>query len=362
MPGQLRDVLLLPRRGQRPDGGAWPGSGRRPRRGVQRAHGAWPGRRHDHPRRRPGGGGRAAAGGRPAAPGMPRCDGMTTLTSLARAQAVATGMAQPVCTVRHAYLSDRPLVIVPLALAGEANAPLAALVGDDPLAGRLLVVSQPRNRDRRFAFAADLAALVVSYIEGYYSAVQTVPGSRGQDERTRFADAPQLLVPNPACIGFVRLLGRSTRFRRPTGEYAVDPAVPVLGRWLSFFAERAEHPGSCVLLAATAAVASHWASGQSPVEDLNLASLMGWIDPPAGMTGAEAAAAGEDPVTWPPAGPATDPAFDNEVLAQLIAACDVPDDDARARQRAETALRAALAAQVAPTWRLMWRAVGLLRG
>ena len=287
---------------------------------------------------------------------------MTTLTSLARAQAVATGMAQPVCTVRHAYLSDRPLVIVPLALAGEANAPLAALVGDDPLAGRLLVVSQPRNRDRRFAFAADLADIVVSYIEGYYSAVQTVPGSRGQDERTRFADAPQLLVPNPACIGFVRLLGRSTRFRRPTGEYAVDPAVPVLGRWLSFFAERAEHPGSCLLLAATDAVASHWASGQSPVEDLNLAALMGWIDPPAGMTGAEAAAAGEDPVTWPPAGPATDPAFDNEVLAQLIAACDVPDDDARARQRAETALRAALAAQVAPTWRLMWRAVGLLRG
>lgn len=287
---------------------------------------------------------------------------MTTLTSLARAQAVSTGMAQPVCTVRHAYLSDRPLVIVPLALAGEANAPLAALVGDDPLAGRLLVVSQPRNRDRRFAFAADLADIVVSYIEGYYSAVQTVPGSRGQDERTRFADAPQLLVPNPACIGFVRLLGRSTRFRRPTGEYAVDPAVPVLGRWLSFFAERAEHPGSCLLLAATDAVASHWASGQSPVEDLNLAALMGWIDPPAGMTGAEAAAAGEDPVTWPPAGPATDPAFDNEVLAQLIAACDVPDDDARARQRAETALRAALAAQVAPTWRLMWRAIGLLRG
>ena len=137
--------------------------------------------------------------------------------------------------------------------------------------------------------------------------------------------------------------------------------MPVLGRWLSFFAERAEHPGSCLLLAATDAVALHWASGQSPVEDLNLAALMGWIDPPAGITGAEAAAAGEDPVTWPPAGPATDPTFDNEVLAKLIAACDVPDDEARARQHAETALQAALAAQLAPTWRLMWRAVELLR-
>jgi hypothetical protein len=287
---------------------------------------------------------------------------MTTLTSLARAQAVATGMAQPVCTMRHVHLSDRPLVLVPLVLAGEANAPLAALVGDDPAAGRLLVVSQPRNRDRRFAFAAELAEIVVSYVEGYYSSVQTVPGGRGQDERTRFADAPQVLVPNPACIGFVRLLGRSTRFRRPSGEYAVDPAVPVLGRWLSFLAERAEHPGSCLLLAATDVVALHWASGQSPVEDLNLAALMGWVSPPAGMTGAEAASAREDPVTWPPAGPATDPTFDNEVLARLIAACDLPDDDARARHRAESALQAALAAQVAPTWRLMWRAIDLLRG
>jgi hypothetical protein len=67
-------------------------------------------------------------------------------------------------------------------------------------------------------------------------------------------------------------------------------------------------------------------------------------------------------VTWPPAGPATDPTFDNEVLAQLIAACDRPDDDARARQRAEAALQAALMTQVAPTWRLIWRAIGLLRG
>jgi hypothetical protein len=287
---------------------------------------------------------------------------MTTLTSLARAQAVATGTAQPVCTMRHVHVSDRPLVFVPLTLAGEANAPLAAMVGDDPRAGRLLVVSQPRNRDRRFAFAAELADIVVRYVEGFRAAVQAAPGARGQDERIRFADAPQLLVPNPACVGFVRLLGRSTRFRRTFGDYAVDQAVPVLGRWLSFFAERAEHPGSCLLLAVTDAVALHWATGQSPVEDLNLAALMGWVDPPPGMTGAEAAAAREDPVTWPPAGPATDPTFDNEVLAPLIAACGRTAADARARQRAVSALRAALASQVEPTWRLMWQAVSLLRG
>jgi hypothetical protein len=286
---------------------------------------------------------------------------MSTLTALARARAVARRIAQPTCTVRHLHVSDRPLVLIPLALAGEANAPLAAMVGDDPASPRLLVVTQPRNRDRRFAFTAALAQVVVGYVEAFFSAVQTVPSGLGREPRQRCADAPQILVPNRAGIGFVRLLGRSTRFRRSVGEYAVDPAVPVLGRWLTFLAERAEHPGSCLLLAATEALALHWASGQSPVEDLNLAALLGWIEPPPGMTGPEAAVAAEDPVLWPSAGPATDPTFDNEVLAPLIAACGRTDGDAAARSRAETALQAALSRQLTPTWELMWRAVEMLR-
>jgi hypothetical protein len=287
---------------------------------------------------------------------------MSTLTALARARAVARGRAQPACTVRHVHVSARPLVLIPLALAGEANAPLAVMVGEEPGSPRLLVVAQPRNRDQRFSFAATLAGVLVRYIGGFCSGAETVLAGPGREPRLRYPDAPQLLVPNRAGIGFVRLLGRSTRFRRPDGEYPVDPAVPVLGRWLTFLAQRAEVPGSCLLLAATEALALHWASGQSAVEDRNLAALLGWIDPPPGMTGAEAAAAAEDPLTWPPAGPATDPTFDNEVLAPLIAACARSDADPGARQRAEAALRGALAGQLTPTWRLMWRAVGLLRG
>lgn len=287
---------------------------------------------------------------------------MGTLTSLARAQAVARGGAQPLCTVRHVHVSERPLVFVPLGLAGEASAPLAAMVGDDRQRARLLVVAQPRNRDQRFAFAAALAGFVVPYIEGFGPTVETVPVGRGGETRTRCAEAPQILVPGPAAVRFVRLLGRSTRYRRSDGEYPVDESVPVLGRWLSFLAERTEHPGSCLLLAATDALGLHWASGQSPVEDLNLASLVGWIDPPAGLTGTDAAAMAEDPLRCPPAGPATDPTFDNEMLAPLIAACARTEDDPRAYYRARSALEDALAGQLEPTWRLMWKAVDLLRG
>ena len=70
----------------------------------------------------------------------------------------------------------------------------------------------------------------------------------------------------------------------------------------------------------TAALADHWATGQSATEDANLAALLGWIDPPDGMTGPAAARAAEDPVRCPPAGPVTDPTFDNEVLAPILQA------------------------------------------
>jgi hypothetical protein len=289
---------------------------------------------------------------------------MSTLTSLARARAAEHGRAQPVCTVRHLHISERPLVFVPLALAGEACAPLAAMIGDDPGSPHLLTVAQPRNRDQRFAFTAELAAIMLPYLQGFFVAAETLPAGPGREERTRYCDAPQVLVPGPAAVTFTRMLGRSTRFRRTDGPCPVPALVPLLGRWLTFLAERTEMPGSCLLVAATDALAMHWASGQSPAEDLNLAALMGWISPPAGLTGPQAAAAAENPLTWPPAGPATDPTFDNEVLAPLMAACDRASASGSepAIRRARLELDQALRSQLLPAWELMWQAAGLLRG
>ncbi|MGH3218434.1 MAG: hypothetical protein ACRDPY_06845 [Streptosporangiaceae bacterium] len=286
---------------------------------------------------------------------------MSTLTSLARVLAVAGGTAQPTCTVRHVHVGPRPLVFIPLALAGEANAPLAVLVGDSPGASHLLVVPEPRDRDQRFAFAAELAAVILPYVASHATSEEP---TGGRDPGTRYADAPQLLVPNPAGIAFTRLLGRSTRFRRTEGSYAVAESVPVLGRWLTFFTDRAENPASSLMLAVTDALSAHWATGQSPTEDRNLAALLGWIDPPPGLSGAEAAADAEDPVRCPPAGPATDPTFDNEVLHQRILAVRTArlTGGGRAHDRAKAALTDALATQLTPTWALMWQAVDLLRG
>ncbi|MBY8872295.1 hypothetical protein K7640_10635 [Micromonospora sp. PLK6-60] len=287
---------------------------------------------------------------------------MSTMRALAKAQALAAGVAQPVATVRHVHLSARPLVLVPLAMAGEAHAPLAALVGATPGEAKLLIVPQPRNRDQRFRFVAELAEVVLPYLDSFRGVSEAVPVDRGRDVRYRYVDAPQLLVPNPAGVTFLRLLGRSTRFRRPDGDYPVHPSVPLLGQWLTFFAERAEQPGSSALLAMTEAVTLHWATGQSAVEDLHLPALLGWLDPPPGLTGAQAAARAEDPTVCPPAGPATDPDFDNRVLAPAMARYADAGDDAGARATAYAELERVLRDQLAPTWELMWRGVGLLAG
>ncbi|GAA0832452.1 hypothetical protein ACFQVD_12290 [Streptosporangium amethystogenes subsp. fukuiense] len=280
---------------------------------------------------------------------------MSALTALARLRAVRDGVAQRITTVRHCHISDQPLVLIPLKLAGEAAAPLAAMVGTDPGHPRLLVVPQPRNRDLRFAFAAGLAEVLLPYIEGFEKSTETVE-RRGGEPYERCLDAPQILVPNRSAAAFTGLLGRSTRFRRAEGPYPVHPSVPLLGRWLTYFADRSQQPGSSVLLAATEALSLHWATGQSSLEDANLAALLGWIDPPPGMSGHRAAEEAEDPLLWPPAGPTTDPGFDNEVLAPAIRAYEEAPTD-RAVDRVSQALRT----QLDPTWRLMWRTVDLLR-
>ncbi|GAA0389945.1 hypothetical protein Acor_46520 [Acrocarpospora corrugata] len=271
---------------------------------------------------------------------------MSLLRSFLTVRAVREGRAQPAATVRHAHLSAEPLVFIPLRLAGEAAAPLAAMVGTGRADARLLGVANPRSRDQRFTFMAELAEIIVPYIQKYAAQVEI---SDTKSAYERCLDAPQILVPNPGGLAFIRLIGRSTRFRATEGPHAVAPQVPLLGRWLTFLHERSEFAGSAMLLAMTDLLAEHWVTGLSGPENVNLAGQLAWIDPPDGMTGQDAALIAEDPLRSPPAGPDTDPGFDRHVLKPLI--------DAPSPARLHEALRG----QLEPTWELMWRAVDLLR-
>ncbi|MEU9579568.1 hypothetical protein [Streptomyces chilikensis] len=320
---------------------------------------------------------------------------MSLITTLARLEAIRAGRAQPAATVRHRHLSERPMVFVPLTTAGEAGAPLGALVGCDRDKPRLLVVPQPRDRDLRSAFLAELADVVLPYVESFADDVELVEGKEADPETGRqvkverelCADAPQLIVPSRAGVEFVRLLGRSTRFRRtveqdPETAYPAPPRVPLLGRWFTHFGERSRVPGASLLLAMTDLLSRHWATGQSSLEDQHLGALLAWIDPPQdeGLTGAEAALRaelGRDPegqLLCPPAGPATDPAFDNRLLAPAIERYDRARSALAAAEDgvAADALLANLTAaereigdlvrsRTLPTWENVWRGLDLLR-
>ncbi|WP_030681968.1 hypothetical protein [Streptomyces sp. NRRL B-1347] len=317
---------------------------------------------------------------------------MTLIDNLARLEATASGRAQPRATVRHRHLSQRPLVLVPLTTAGEAGAPLGALIGTERTAPHLLVVPQPRDRDLRFAFLARLADVVLPYVEAYGDDVEAAErtetdpetGKRVKVEVELCADAPQLIVPSRAGVEFVRLLGRSMRFRRtaeqdPDTPHPAPPRVPLLGRWLTHFGERARVPGASLLLAMTDLLARHWATGQSSLEEQHLGALLAWIEAPDGTSGAAAAlraelardAAGQ--LLCPPAGPATDPAFDNDLLAPAIeaydrartalaAAEDGLEADARlaALTAAEREVRALVESRTRPTWDAVWRGLDAL--
>ncbi|AXG78014.1 hypothetical protein [Streptomyces paludis] len=318
---------------------------------------------------------------------------MSLIGTLARLEAVHSGRAQPLATVRHRRISDRPLVLVPLSTSGEAGAPLGALVGTDRDAPRLLAVAQPRDRDLRFAFLGELAEAVLPHLDAHADVVEpaerneTDPetGKRVKVEVELCVDAPQLIVPSRPGIDFVRLLGRSMRFRRtaeddPDAPYPAPPRVPLLGRWLTHYGERARVPGSSLLLATTDLLNRHWATGQSSLEDQHLGALLAWLDAPAGASGAEAALHAEldrdreGQLRCPPAGPATDPAFDNRLLAPAIEAYDrarqalaAAEDGPGAEEQlarltaAERRIRELLAAVMRPTWDAVWHSLDLLR-
>ncbi|MEV0369157.1 hypothetical protein AB0I10_04935 [Streptomyces sp. NPDC050636] len=311
---------------------------------------------------------------------------MPLIETLARMEAVAAGHARPLCTVRHRHLSEQPLVFVPLTTAGEAGAPLGALVGTDREKPQLLAVPQPRNRDLRFAFLAELAESLLPYVDGFADAIEweerkeTDPetGKKVPVQVELCADAPQLIVPSAAGIDFVRLLGRSMRFRRtaeqePEAPYPAPPHVPLLGRWFTHFGERARVPGASLLLSMTGLLTRHWATGQSLLEDQHLGALLAWIDPaaapgtqryapaPQHVSGraaaerAESARGADGQLLCPPAGPATDPAFDNRLLAPAIARFDA------GLPGAEEEVRGLIEGQLQPTWDAVWHGIDLLR-
>lgn len=272
---------------------------------------------------------------------------MNALRTHQTLQATAERRAVAKTTRRHVHLNSRPLVLVGYHLAGDPGAPLALVWGTarhEDL--RCMVVPEPRNRALRFEALDEFASEFLTYLSQF----ETL------DETGTCVDAPQLVVPNTATAEWLGgIVGRFTRNLRTDGDAPPPASVPLAGKYLSFFGDLL--PGSSLVIAATEALTTHWQTGQLPSEDLNLAALLGWIDPPDGLDGPAAARLGEQA---PPAGPDSDPNWDAEVLAELIQSWHAAGDDVPAQAAVRDEIEEQIRDQLMRAWLDCWRALDQL--
>ncbi|MBB4161650.1 hypothetical protein [Streptomyces cinereoruber] len=267
---------------------------------------------------------------------------MSLLASLLRVRAAATGHAQPACRLRHLPLSQRPLMMIVLNRTGPTARPLTVMLGTDPYRPQLHTAPPSGNNTPMLASLADT---FLTYIDTCH----------------RAGTAPQILVPNTRSVQYLKHLGTDLRLRRTDDQAPHSQAIQRLGHWLTYATDRAEVTGTSALIPLTGFLAMHWITGQSPLEDEDLTTLLAWIDPPRHTdTGRDAAAQAEDAAPRPLTGPATDADFDNEELAPLFHAHTQAWRQNQDQASVLQELHHLLNYRMQPTWDRMWHAYSLL--
>ena len=270
---------------------------------------------------------------------------MSRYRAILKVRAFEAGVAQPLREQRHFYVATRPFVLAFVQMAAEPFSLWACLYGRDPDEPSWMFAVDPRDRDQQNEVFQTLAADLTSEVE------------RCDDDDL---EPLQLWVSNVGAAANLARLGRVMRLRSTSDE------MRLAGSYLDLYAQAAAAPGSSLCIPATRVLGEQKVTGQSDLEDANLAAQLVWWDTGhlAGLVdGLSRRAARALPVFEAarraeklPMGTLTDPQVDESALAPLL---EKFRDARRKRQSTdpiEQALGDCLFSQVDRIWKAIWAA------
>jgi hypothetical protein len=213
------------------------------------------------------------------------------LKVVARLLAQERGEAVRLTRQRPYPLSDYPMVLVPIAMAGASPALFALGLGDGVAPCQVYVCCEPRNRAQQYDMLGRTAQAMEAFLHSWAS---------------NSALMPQLITPSrdASHLGLVTI-------HRLT--YAPQPALRGVGRQLHWLDRVFERSDSAALLCMPSALCELFATGQDEHADTHLGAVLEWLKPADGQIYERVLRAENDPSST-----STHPRLDNEKLVPRV--------------------------------------------